>query len=289
MAAAVEQDCQHPVAEAIKRYAKRYDLARHEGSLIDVQRTGVIGRVDRVKVCVGNLSFIRHQGIQIGAEVLAVVEQCARDAASPIVVAVGGVVEAVLAISDPLRPGVAMTIANLKRRGWKVGILSGDHPAIVDHVASQIGIDPGSARGGMSPEEKLAAVRRHGAARRGATTVMVGDGANDAAALAAADVGVAVRGGAEVSLQAAPVFIASGEIEQVDQMIHSATRTDWLIRTAFAVSLTYNLAAVGLAMMGKISPLIAAVLMPISSVSVLALTLAWPTYPDSDVTEESNS
>lgn len=289
VAAAVEQDCQHPVAEAIKRYAKRHDLARHEGRLIEVQRTGVIGRVGRVKVLVGNLSFIRDQGIDIGAEIRAVVEQCARDAASPILVVVGGVVEAVLAISDPLRPGVASTIANLKRRGWKVGILSGDHPAIVDHVASQIGIDPGSARGGMSPEEKLAAVRRHGAARRGAITVMVGDGANDAAALAAADVGVAVRGGAEVSLQAAPVFIASGEIEQVDQMIHSATRTDWLIRTAFLVSLTYNLVAVGLAMMGKISPLIAAVLMPISSVSVLALTLAWPTYPDSEVTEESNS
>lgn len=287
MAAAVEQDCQHPVADAIKRLAGRNRLKSSEGNLIEVQRTGVIGSLGHVKVYVGNPTFIRDQGIDQPREVVAVVEQCTRDAASPILVAVGGVVEAVLAISDPLRPGVASTIDNLKRRGWKVGILSGDHPAIVGHVAAQIGIEPGLARGGMSPEEKLATVRRGRANRRSATTVMVGDGANDAAALAAADVGVAVRGGAEVSLQAAPVFIASGEIEQVDQMIRSAGRTDWLIRTAFAVSLTYNIVAVGLAMMGKISPLIAAVLMPISSVSVLALTLAWPTYPDREHSKES--
>jgi Cu2+-exporting ATPase len=135
----------------------------------------------------------------------------------------------------------------------------------------------------MSPEKKLATVRRSSDRADGKTIVMIGDGANDAAALAAADVGVAVRGGAEVSLQAAPVFIADGDLRSIDQMIRSASRTDWLIRTAFAVSLSYNVIAVGLAMLGKISPLIAAVLMPISSVTVLALTLAWPTYPPAPV------
>lgn len=282
-AAAVEQHCRHPVAEALVRMAHRSGVETLPDAVLDaVHRQGVVGHVDGREMVVGSPAFLREQGFGLGQPVLDAIDECSARATSPIVIARDGVVEAVIAIMDPIKPQAFETIARLQNRGWEVGILSGDHPDIVAHVAHQVGVDAAWAYGGLSPEDKLAAVRGSDPFHNDpsvATTVMVGDGANDAAALAAADVGIAVRGGVEVSLQAAPVFIADDNLRGVDELVDAAQRTDWLIRTALTVSLLYNVIAVGLAMCGKISPLVAAILMPLSSVSVLAVTLLWPTYP----------
>lgn len=291
-AASVEQHCNHPVAEALVRLARvsGFELAA-DATLQCVERQGVLGRAGGREVMVGSADFLRTHGFGLGQVVLDAIEHCTHTAASPILIAVDGIVEAVVGISDPLKPGAREMIQRLQQRRWRVGILSGDHPKIVAHVAEQVGIDKEDAFGGLSPEEKLAAVRGDTRFHQGitpepkSTTVMIGDGANDAAALAAADVGIAVRGGAEVSLQAAPVFIASGRLAGIDELVAGAKRTDWLIRTTMTVSLSYNAIAVTLAMLGWISPLIAAILMPISSASVLALTLVWPTYPHSSSSE----
>ena len=173
---------------------------------------------------------------------------------------------------------LAKPLDKLKRDGWTVGILSGDHPEIVARVGSQLGLRSEDCRGGLTPEQKLETVRT--TRRVGSTVVMVGDGANDAAALAAADVGIAVRGGAEVSLQAAPVFVSSGQLTTIHNLMVGARRTNRVIYAMFAVSLSYNLLAVALAMAGLISPLAAALLMPISSVSVLAIVLGLRTFEE---------
>ncbi len=280
LAAMIERQCCHPTAEAIVRYAgldaSKSGVSKADDCDLEIEyhRNGVSGLALGYRVEVGNLDFIEQRFAVVDDSIRDAADQAIGAGSSPVVIAIDGIAVCVMGVSDPLRPHARETIARLKSKGFEVGILSGDHAEIVHRVAAMVGIDPTRAMGGLSPEDKLRMVQN----RDGRNVVMVGDGANDAAALAAADVGIAVRGGAEVSLQTAPVFIASGDLSSVVDLIAGSRRTSSLITTAFAVSLGYNVVAVGLAMAGRISPLLAAILMPISSASVLSLTLLWPTF-----------
>jgi Cu2+-exporting ATPase len=284
-AANVERQCNHPISDAILRFADSRGLTL---SNEDHQTTVIDGGVDGVSeghaVVVGNLTLMRKQGVHITSSVDSAIQDCLAGGTSPVVVAIDGIASAVMQVYDPIKPDAKATIDQIAAAGWKIGILSGDHKDVVAEVAATLGVTPERALGGLSPEDKLAIVRQ----ATPQTTVMIGDGANDAAALAAADVGIAVRGGAEVSLQAAPVFIASGETRSIVELIHGSERTVRLIHVAMLVSLVYNLLAVSLAMAGKISPLLAAIFMPISSISVLSLTLAWPMFKASPTKNTSS-
>ncbi len=279
LAASIETQCVHPIAEALVSEANRQALVLSKNAVLkNVDVGGIIGQCDNHALLVGSLNFIRSGCAEIPPRLMQAVNQCLCHQSSPVLVAVDGTVKAVLSVVDKIKPDASQSIDQLKQRGWKVGVLSGDHPDIVASVAKQLCIDGDYALGGLSPEEKLDCIE----GSQPGCIVMVGDGANDAAALAAADVGIAVRGGAEVSLQAAPVFVSSGRLDSIVDLVDGSRRTRSLILTTFAVSLGYNLIAVALAMAGRISPLVAAVLMPVSSVSVLTLTLLWPIFAEKD-------
>ena len=279
LAALIEGKCIHPVASAVVREAVLRKLELDESSTLETALPGgVLGSAAGSTVAVGNLEFMEAQQIEINQEWMSAVKQIVERGESPLLIAVDGVVCTMLGLSDPLRKNARETIGKLVRDGWSVGVLSGDHAEIVAKVGEQLGIPAGNCHGGLSPEEKLNIVRD--TRRDGSTVVMVGDGANDAAALAAADVGIAVRGGAEVSLQAAPVFVSSGQLTTIHNLMVGARRTSRVIYAMFAVSLSYNILAVVLAMAGLISPLAAALLMPISSVSVLAIVLGSRTFEE---------
>lgn len=280
IAADVEKSCVHPLAQAIIELAKRYGWTESEQTvstkLVD---GGVIGEFPEMRVAIGNQSLMRRIDTSIDDHFVVAAKDCTVNGFSPVYIAVGDKVVALLKASDPVRVDASKTIQRLHRLGWHVGILSGDHPDIVTSVARELSVDESLASGGMLPEDKLSVVNQSDSASdRAGPIIMVGDGANDAAALTAADVGIAVRGGAEVSLQAAPIFISTGRLDSILELLLASRRTSILIKTAFAVSLSYNLIAVALAMLGKISPLLAAVFMPLSSVSVLSLTLLWPVF-----------
>jgi Cu2+-exporting ATPase len=192
-----------------------------------------------------------------------------------VVIAVDGDAVAVAGLADPVREDAGVTIERLRTAGWDVAMLSGDDPRVVARVARQVGLDPARCRGGISPEGKLAAVRE--AQSRG-PVVMVGDGVNDAAALAAATCGIAVHGGAEAATSVADVVVTARDgqhgLAPVAELVEGARATLGVVHRNLAISIVYNLAGATLAVTGLIHPLIGALMMPISSLSVVS-SAAW--------------
>ncbi|MGV3483917.1 MAG: heavy metal translocating P-type ATPase [Planctomycetaceae bacterium] len=280
--ASLESQSTHPLSRAFMDAAinRRVALCPTEriAQVEQVSGAGIRGIVDGHFVSVGSVSFARRAALEINDETLADVAAIARRGETPVVFAIDGDIRGVVGIGDTLRPQAVEAIEALRDRGWTIGILSGDHQSAVSVIAQRLGIPHDRALGGLSPEQKLAMMEQ--SRREHGSVVMVGDGVNDAAALAAADVGIAVRGGAEASLQAAPVYLADSDLHGIVQLIDAARRTVKVIKRNFCVSLFYNSIAVSLAVGGVISPLIAAILMPISSLSILSLTLASKTFEE---------
>jgi Cu2+-exporting ATPase len=220
---------------------------------------GVKGRVNGRRIAVGSPAFIRPR-LQVDAAPDAV-----REDLTPVWVMVDGRLAARAGFGDPIRADAPRVLAGLRSRGMRLRLLSGDDPGVVAAVGARTGFVPADCRGGASPEQKLAAIE---AAVRREPVVMVGDGVNDAAAIARATVGVAVRGGAEASLAAADVYLAAG-LPGLAPLLDGAARTLRVIRRNIGFSLLYNVAGAVLAVTGIINPLIAAIMMPVSSLTVV--------------------
>jgi len=192
-------------------------------------------------------------------------------------VGVDGAGGAVGWLDDPLRDDAAHALTRLEADGWQPEILSGDHPDVVARVGKRLQLPSQRILGGATPEQKVAHVEQ---AAQAGPVVMVGDGVNDAAALSAATVGIAVHGGAEASLAAADVYLNRPGLSAIAELVTAARNTLRTIRRSLAVSLAYNAVAASLAMAGLIGPLVAAILMPISSFTVLALAFFSRTFGD---------
>jgi Cu2+-exporting ATPase len=172
-----------------------------------------------------------------------------------------------------IRDDAAQTLLALRRDGHRLVLLSGDRQNVVDNLVRRLECQLGSAglfetaRGDMTPDAKLEWVEQ---AHAGSNVFMVGDGVNDAAALAAASVGIAVHGGAEASLEAAHVFATRAGVKPVFELIAGARRALRVIHENLAFSLVYNVIAASLTLAGAISPIWAAVIMPLSSLTVVS-------------------
>jgi Cu2+-exporting ATPase len=265
LVAALERDSSHPIAIAVQQAWPVVEVLEAQ----DVSQTaggGIEGMVAGHRVVVGAPIFVARR---IGADEHAPdvrIEAFAEEGLTPVWVAVDGAVVARAGFGDPLRADARDSIDRLRALGWRVALLSGDHPAVVRGVAGRLGIDLADATGGASPEEKL---RRVEEVRTHGTVMMVGDGVNDAAAIAAATVGVGVHGGAEASMSAADVYLSRPGLGPLVELVEGARRTMLVIRNNIIFSIAYNILGATLAVLGILDPLIAAVLMPMSSLSVV--------------------
>jgi len=273
LVAHLERHSNHPVGRALVEAMEDCEADAEARSVhweISEQGGGVKAVSSAQTVCIGSPTFVERQGVNVSDSSRAIVNTIESQGATAVVVAIDGKAVAFAALGDRVRTESRTSVENLRLLGWQPSILSGDAQGVVSAVAEKIGIRDEDAVGRQSPEEKLARIRAHETHK---TLVMVGDGVNDAAALAAADVGIAVHGGAEASLAAADVYIArpglSGLVE-LAQVSRLAMRT---IHRNLAVSLGYNIFAGLLAACGIMSPLMAAIIMPVSSATVLGLAV----------------
>jgi Cu2+-exporting ATPase len=293
---ALEAESSHPLAHAFREGLGLTVLPRVEESR-HVMGAGIEGRVAGRDVVVGKPSFVlttigadrttirADRAITDNADERKTADQATafggtRTPEASALSSARGLTEVLIAVDrtvvgralfgDAIRSDAAAAVATLKRAGWQVGIASGDAQSVVDDVARAVGIASGRAIGDATPEGKLAIVQQLAAEE---PVVMVGDGVNDAAAIAAASVGIAVRGGAEASLAAADVSLTRPGLTPLVELIMGARRTMGVIRLGIILSLAYNLVGVALAMFGLINPLFAAVMMPASSLTVIIV--AW--------------
>lgn len=268
LAAVVERHARHPLAAALCHFADSRHLTSDQAAVdvIEHPGRGIEGRVAGHRVRVGSPQWLVPRTSDPSARLSSLLER----GLTPVAVEIDGRLATLVGLGDRLRPEAAAVVAELRARGYRLALRSGDHPRLVRGVADTLGID--DARGGLSPEDKAAEVRDQPG------VAMVGDGINDALALRAASVGVAVGGGAEAALRVADAYLQRPGLEPLRDLLTGARRTHAVIRRNLAFSLAYNVVFASLALYGIITPLLAAVLMPLSSLTVVMGSLLSPHF-----------
>ena len=276
LAASLERGSEHPLADAILRAAKDRGLTLVEATDFDSPvGKGVLGRVEGRKVLLGNPKFLAEQGVATEALNTAA-EALRREGATAIFAAVDGQLAGLLGIADPIKPTTQAAVLALKAEGVRLVMMTGDNRTTAEAVARRLGIDDVEAE--VLPQDKAAVVER--LRKAGRVVAMAGDGVNDAPALAAADVGIAMGAGADVAIESAGVTLLKGDLQGIVRARNLSRAVMRNIRQNLVFAFVYNLAGVPVAAgvlyptFGLLlSPAIAAAAMALSSVSVIGNAL----------------
>ena len=281
--AAVQSGSEHPLARAVVQAARERGLALAQPSAVRaVPGRGTEGTVDARSYLIGSLRWMQELGLDMGAwaaraqqlqgagaTVSAVAEHSAQ----------GLVVRALMAFGDEPKPGARAALAALKARGIRTVMVSGDNRGAAEAMARRLGLDPaaGEVYAEVLPGDKAAQVRAlqqpSHAGGKAHTVAMVGDGVNDAPALAAADVGMAMGNGTDVAMHAAGITLMRGDPALVAAALDISHRTVLKIRQNLFWAFAYNVAGIPLAALGYLSPVVAGAAMALSSVSVVTNAL----------------
>ncbi|WP_314616236.1 heavy metal translocating P-type ATPase [Streptomyces stackebrandtii] len=260
LAGALEHSSEHPVARAVAAgAAERCGELPVPKTFENVPGLGVRGSVDGRLVLVGRAALLASEGVEVPV------------AAEPAAVHVAwdGVARGTLTVADTVKDTSAEAVARLRGLGLHPVLLTGDHRAVAEAVAAEVGIDEVIA--GVLPEEKAGVIRR--LQEQGKTVAMVGDGVNDAAALATADLGLAMGTGTDAAIEASDLTLVRGDLRVAADAIRLSRRTLATIKGNLGWAFGYNLAALPLAAAGLLNPMIAGLAMAFSSVFVVTNSL----------------
>ncbi|MEU6288007.1 heavy metal translocating P-type ATPase [Streptomyces sp. NPDC046988] len=273
LAGALEHASEHPVARAIADGA----LERLGGTLptpedfANVPGLGVQGVVDGHAVLVGRERLLAEWAMALPADLARAKGEAESSGRTAVVVAWDGEARAVLEVADAVKETSAEAIGRLRALGLTPVLLTGDNRAVAASVAREVGIDPGSVFAEVLPQDKVDVVKR--LQGEGRSVAMVGDGVNDAAALAQADLGLAMGTGTDAAIEAGDLTLVRGDLRAAADAIRLARRTLGTIKSNLFWAFAYNIAALPLAAAGLLNPMIAGAAMAFSSVFVVANSL----------------
>ncbi|HWU58333.1 MAG TPA: HAD-IC family P-type ATPase, partial [Microbacteriaceae bacterium] len=269
VAAAAEAGSEHPIARAIVDAAPRSDSLVAE-SFRSEQGFGVEAVVDGMHVTIGRAAWLADAWALELPKTLA--DELARAEASgmtAVAVAWDGAARGLLVVGDTVKESSASAIAQFRRLGLNPVLLTGDNDGVARAIAGRVGIN--DVRADVTPRQKLEAITTLQA--NGHVVAMVGDGVNDAAALAAADLGIAMGAGTDAAIAASDITIVSGDLRAVGHAIRLARRTLGTIKGNLFWAFAYNVAAIPVAMLGLLNPVLAGAAMALSSVFVVTNSL----------------
>jgi Cu+-exporting ATPase len=271
LAAAVEAASEHPVAAAIVAAAPG-ELSPVE-SFENVEGLGVQGVVDGHAVLVGRPALLERWSIALPPTLVGALADAQARGRTAVAVAWDGAARAVLVVADTVKPTSAEAVDRLRALGLRPVLLTGDNAAVARAVADELGIDPGSDSviADVLPADKVDVVKK--LQDDGRVVAMVGDGVNDAAALAQADLGLAMGTGTDVAIEAADITLVRGDLRAAADAVRLSRRTLRTIQGNLFWAFAYNVAALPLAATGLLNPMIAGAAMAASSAFVVANSL----------------
>lgn len=271
LAGAAESGSEHPIAHAIVSAAREKASLVEPSSFNSAPGGGVKAVVGTHTVVVGRVSWLQENGVALTDVNLADLATAQQTGATSILVAIDGTFSGLINLTDTIKKSSATAIAKLKKLGLRPVLLTGDNAAVAGRVAAQVGIDPEDVFADVFPDGKAQAVRDLQA--RGQVVAMVGDGVNDAPALAQADLGIAMGSGTDVAIEAADITIMGSNLTQVAESIELSRKTLGTIKVNLFWAFLYNTIGIPIAALGFLNPMIAGAAMAASSVLVVANSL----------------